>query len=162
MAGILNLSAIIPPSVVKLQMGVGKYDITEEQILESGLYDELVLDLYLWFPKYAELLNNISSDTAVTMQQIAVKTYGKLFLCRKLAMTGRLAFWQKDGDGENKNERYTLDWSKVILEWEEEMDRARGTVLGIDTEFTPVEEKQAVSGANVVGVSRPAVDSVRR
>lgn len=162
MAGILNLSAIIPPSVVKLQVGVGNADYTDDQLRDSGFYDELVLDLYTWFPRYAELLNSGSAEENVAMQQLALKSYGKFFLCRRMAMSGRLAFWQNTKDGENDDKRFNLDWSKVIAEWDDEIVKARMLTLGIDTEFTPQEPREEVSGANLLGISRPSVDVVRR
>lgn len=162
MAGILNLSAVISPEKVRLQMGINKSEYQDEQLKDSGFYEELVLDLYTWFPKYAGLVNYNGDNEEAAMQQLAVLTYGKFFLCRRLAMSGRLAFWQNSGDGENGDRRYALDWSKVIVEWEEEMVKAKQLALGIKTEFSPEEERAIVAGANILGVSAPGRDVVRR
>lgn len=162
MAGILNLAAVIPPERVRLQMGINKSEYQDDQMLSSGFYEELVLDLYTWFPKYAYLVNYSGDNEEASMQQLALSTYGKFFLCRRLAMSGRLAFWQNSGDGENGDRRYALDWSKVIDEWEEEMLKAKQLALGIKTEFSPDEEVARVTGANILGVSSPGRDVVRR
>lgn len=155
-----DLSSVITPSMVKTQLGVDNTDIADERIKDSGLYDELLLDYFGWFPKVMDLLNDTTGTPEVQMQQIAVKAYGKYFLCYKLALSGRLSFFQKFGDGENADTRFSINWEQLIEDWREEMAKAKSTALGIDTPLTPDEE--VVQGTAVFGISVPSFDNVKR
>ncbi|WHM52710.1 amino acid adenylation protein [Vibrio phage vB_VpaS_1601] len=155
-----DLSSVITPSMVKTQLGVDNTDITDERIKNSGLYDELLLDYFGWFPKVMDLLNDPSGTQEVTMQQIAIKAYGKYFLCYKLALSGRLSFFQKIGDGENADSRFNINWEEVLDDWKDEMAKAKSTALGIDTPLTPVTE--TTQGTAIFGISRPGFDNVRQ
>lgn len=160
MATLLNLSAVITPVVIRLQLGVDNLDITDEQVVESGLYDELNLDFYGWFPRYGELFNSLETSVEVLMQQVALKTYGKLFMCRKLALSGRLGFAQKVKDGENQDDRFSINWDKAIMSWETEMAEAKNTVLGIDTQYLPEDGQARPVGASILAISSPNTDVV--
>lgn len=157
---IVDLSSLITPSMVKIQLGVDNVDIKDEQIKESGLYEELLLDFYQWFPKVVDLINDTSNDEKVVMQRLAIKYYGKYFLCYKLALSGRLGFFQKLGDGENTDSRFDIDWDEMLANWQEEMDKMKSNALGIDTPMTPV--KPEVDGYAVMAISTPAIDVVRQ
>lgn len=155
-----DLSSVITPSVIKTQLGVDDTDIKDERIKNSGLYEELLLDFYKWFPKVMDLLNDVSGTQEIQMQQIAVKAYGKYFMCYKLALSGSLSFYQKIGDGENADTRYDIDWDQLIKTWEDQMDKAKTAALGIETPLTPATE--VVSGAALFSIARPATDNVRQ
>lgn len=155
-----DLSSVITPGMVKTQLGVDNTDIKDERIKESGLYDELLLDYFNWFPKVMDLLNDNTGTQEIQMQQIAIKAYGKYFLCYKLALSGRLSFFQKIGDGENGDSRFSINWEDLLEDWKEEMAKAKSTALGIQTPLTPAE--QLIQGTASFGISRPGFDNVRQ
>lgn len=155
-----DLSSVITPKMVKIQLGVDDTDIKDEKIKDSGLYDELLLDFSGWFPKVLDLLNDASGTSEIMMQQIAIKSYGKYFLCYKLALSGRLSFFQKFGDGENADTRFNIDWDNLLEDWTKQMDILKSQALGIDTDLTP--DKPSAQGTAIFGVSTPATDVVRQ
>lgn len=155
-----DLSSVITPKSVKIQLGVDDTDIKDEKIKDSGLYEELLLDYNSWFPKFLALLNDASGTNDIMMQQIAVKSYGKYFLCYKLALSGRLSFFQKFGDGENADTRFNIDWDSLIEDWQTQMDIAKAQALGIATDMTP--DKPSAQGTTLFGVVTPSVDVVRQ
>lgn len=160
MANLIDLSIVIDPAVVRRQLGVDDLDITNEQVKESGLYDELLLDLYDWFPNIVSLINDTSGSDAVEMQRIAVKSYGKYYLCHKLALSGRLSFFQKTGDGENADSRFNFSWDKSIADWEKQMASMKERTLSISTAFTP--ESTTSAGFAGMMISSPATDVVNQ
>lgn len=153
---LIDLSIVVTPAVVRQQLGVDGVDITDEQVKNSGLYEELALDLYDWLPAYASLVNDVSGSDAVDMQRIALKGYGKYFLCHKLALSGRLAFFQKVGDGENADSRFNFNWDHAISDWKEQMASMKERCLSINTSYTP--EKVTVSSYAGLAVSPPNTD----
>lgn len=90
------------------------------------------------------------------MQRIALKGYGKYFLCHKLALSGRLAFFQKVGDGENADSRFSFNWDHAISDWKEQMASMKERCLALDTSYTP--EKTAVSSYAGLTISSPSTD----
>lgn len=158
MAALPDLSSIITPYQIKIQLGVDDTDIKDEKIKDSGAYDELLLDLSGWFPKFMELLNETTVTTEIQMQQIAIKTYGKYFICLKIALSGPLSFFQKIGDGENADSRFSIDWEDLIDNFEEQLAEAKAKALLIDTPLTP--EKATLTGNSIMGVSVPSFDPV--
>lgn len=155
-----DLSSVITPKMVKIQLGVDDTDIKDTKIKDSGLYDELLLDFSSWFPKVLDLLNDASGTSEIMMQQIAIKSYGKYFLCYKLALSGRLSFFQKIGDGENADSRFNIDWEELLEDWSSQMAILKSQALGITTNLTPA--KPSAQGTAIFGVSRPGTDVVRK
>lgn len=155
-----DLSSVITPKMVKTQLGVDDTDIKDERIKDSGLYEELLLDYSSWFPKAVDLLNDATGTNEIMMQQIAVKSYGKYFLCYKLALSGRLSFFQKFGDGENADSRFSFDWEELIADWVKQMDLMKSKALGIDTDLTP--DTPSAQGTAIFAISTPGTDVVRQ
>lgn len=155
-----DLSSVITPSMVKTQLGVDDTDIKDERIKESGLYDELLLDYNGWFPKVMDLLNDATGTNEIMLQQVAIKSYGKYFLCYKLALSGRLSFFQKFGDGENADSRFSIDWEELLEDWAKQMDLLKSQALGIQTDLTP--ERPSAQGTAIFGISTPGTDVVRQ
>lgn len=155
-----DLSTIITPEQVSAQLGVNSTDISPETMKTSGVYDDLYLDLVTWFPKVMDLINDSSGDVEIAKQQMAIKAYGKFFVCYRLLMSGPLAFFQKFSDGNNDDRRFNIDFDKMMNKFEGLMAAAKGQVLGIDTPMTPGDEKEA--GYAVFGTAAPSFDNVRQ
>lgn len=155
-----DLSTIITPEQVSAQLGVNATDISSDTMKASGVYDDLYLDLVTWFPKVMDLINDSTGDEKVSQQQMAIKAYGKFFVCHRLLMSGPLAFFQKFSDGSNDDRRFNIDFEKMKDDFDDLMAKAKGLVLGIDTPLTPADEKAA--GYAVFGTSVPSFDNVRQ
>lgn len=155
-----DLSSVITPKMVKTQLGVDDVDIKDERIKESGLYEELLLDFNGWFPKVMDLLNDSTGSNEIMLQQVAIRSYGKYFLCYKLALSGRLSFFQKLGDGENADSRFNFDWEELLSDWAEQMALMKSQALGIVTPLTP--ETPSSQGTALFGISSPNTDVVRQ
>lgn len=160
MAALPDLSALITPRQVKIQLGVDDTDIADDKIKDSGAYEELMLDFYDWFPKFMDLINDATGTPEVQMQQIAVKSYGKFFVCWKVALSGRLSFYQKIGDGENADTRFKIDWDALIDDFLGQMATLKAKALAIDTPMSPAVKE--VASFSSFGVVTPGLDNVRQ
>lgn len=155
-----DLSTIITPEQVSAQLGVNATDISGDTMKASGVYDDLYLDLVTWFPKVMDLINDSSGDIEIGKQQMAIKAYGKFFVCYRLLVSGPLAFFQKFSDGNNDDRRFNIDFEKMKADFEELMAKAKGLVLSVDTPLTPTEDKP--TGYAVFGSAPPSFDNVRQ
>ena len=155
-----DLSSIITPKQVAAQLGVNSADISDETIKATGVYDDLYLDLGDWFPLFMDVLNSSDATKEIQTQQIAIRSYGKFFVCYQLLISGPLAFFQKVGDGENADARFNINFDKMKADYLAAMDRAKGIALGVNTPMTPV--KPNVQGFGLFGVAPPSNDNVRQ
>lgn len=155
-----DLSTIITPEQVSAQLGVNATDISSDTMKASGVYDDLYLDLVTWFPKIMDLINDSSGNPDIVKQQMAVKAYGKYFVCYHILVSGPLAFFQKFSDGNNDDRRFNIDFDKMMDKFDGLMAKSKGLVLGIDTPMTPSEEKP--TGYAVFGTAPPSTDNVRQ
>lgn len=155
-----DLSSIIKPETVIAQLGVNSTDISSDTVKATGAYEELFLDYGDWFPNFMDLINSTDQDQATQRQQIAIKAYGKFFVCRKVILSAPMSFFQKFGDGANDDRRFNVDFDEMKANFEEEMARMKAAALAIDTPQTPVKEQ--ATGYSVFGVAPPSFDNVRQ
>lgn len=157
---LLDLTTIVSPATVQLAMGIIDSDIKEDDIKETGIYDELTVDVAMWFPEYAVLLTTDPLDTqSEEVQKLALKAYCKYFLCMRLSAAGQLGFYRKMSDGQNDDSRFVVDFELLYRKFEEAAAKEKANVLGIDTKYTP----EILATVNVLfGVASPSEDVVDR
>lgn len=155
----VDLTTVITPDKVKDQLGVGDADISDTRLINTGIYDDLQLELYDWFPNYEGLILDVTPDPAIVAQKLAVQVYSKHFLCSRLAQSGDMSFYQSTGDGQNEDSRFSTDFSLLAQRFAVMADEAKAKALGITTQYTP----ESVSEVFVVfGISSPDEDVVDR
>ena len=146
---------------VLIQLGVDTSEFSEQEFNNSGIQDELQLDLLQWFPQYQSLSSDTAPDADIVAQKLALKIYCKVFCAEQIAITAPMKFIQQDGDGDNASKRFQSASSLSDFKQDLANKRAdmKSAVLGYATIFSPTEKAVSIT-TNFMASASPAVDKI--
>lgn len=143
------------------QLGVDSVEFTEATFNSMGLVNELQLDLLNWFPAYAALSSDTSTDVAVESQKLAMRIYCKVFCAYEVLITAPLKFVQQIGDGDNATRRFQHKDS--LNDFKDELLDKRNSmklrVLSYQTAHSPTTVVQTVVFPGMA-IASPSVDKI--
>ena len=134
-------------------------DIRPVSLIDSGIEDDLELDLYKRIPSYPAIMSAGEDDAATPLQSItlkALKTYAKWF-CAALVCMRWNAIAQLASDGKTRRDRFDrMDLSLMQANAEKMRDKALATLVGL----LPDLDKPVTRVPTLFGLSSPTTDPV--
>lgn len=146
---------------IRARLGASTVELSDDHISSLSLEDELKLDLLLWFPSYIGAIADESTDSALIIQQLALKSYAKTFCALQVIPSVHMGFLQKKVNKDDQGVRFQHENSINHLknDLEEQLAEARVKVLGQTTDYTPTVVVSTTKTLGI-GISKPSTDVI--
>jgi hypothetical protein len=116
------LSNLVLFSEIRSAAGVSELEISDEQLLASGLEQELDLEMSSWMPvseSWDTVYSEGNSPTATQLQKhklYALSLYGKYLSAYLVCQSGTMKFAKSISDSSNKIERFPWDNPSLLAD----------------------------------------------
>ena len=141
---------------IRSVLGLSVMDVSDQQLLDFNLEEDLEADLLDWRSDYATVITDGTEGSPTAAQRrnyLLLKKYAKYYCTYHVIISAESFIAQMISDGNSQFKRYAADWDKI-------RERIAGILSAAKDELIELVDAITASPHTIMGKSTPDYDPV--